>query len=137
MLVVNSLCKNIFTIHNEVAKVMFLHLSASHSVHGGGGAGGGYLGRYPPDQVHPPGSGTPPWTRYTPGTRKTPLGPGTPPRQVPPPGPGTLPRSRRLLLRTVHILLECILVEIFFGQTPRAVATLLSLSQYNTFLGLV
>ena len=34
-----------------------------------------------------------------------------PPRQVHPPGPGTHPREqRRLLLRTVRILLECILV---------------------------
>ena len=84
----------------------------------------------PPDQVHPPGPGTPPsGTRHTPdqvppqdqvhlprpGTPRpgTPPAPGTPPwtrspqdqvhppRQVPPP-------PRRLLLRTVCILLECI-----------------------------
>ena len=119
MLVVNSLCKNIFTIHNEVAKVMFLHLSASHSVHSGGeGAGGGYLGRYPPDQVHPPGSGTPPLDQVHPRDQENPPGTRYTPRQVHPPGPGTLPHSRRLLLRTVHILLECILVEIFFGKLP-------------------
>ena len=60
--------KTIFTVRNEVAKVMFLHLSVSHSVHGGGGV---YLLRGVP--AHPPG--------------------------------------RRLLLRTVRILLECILVN--------------------------
>ena len=61
--------------------------------------------RYTPqDRVHPPG------TRYTHQTRY-PLGPGTPPRtrytpldQVHP------PLRRRLLLRMVCILLECILV---------------------------
>ena len=104
-----------FTVLNEVAKVMFLHLSVSHSVH----SRGEYLGRYPPgpgtppwagtppkpgthppDQVHPsrtrytspgrytPGPGTPPWTRYTPPGPCTPPGPGTPP------GPSTLPRTR-------------------------------------------
>ena len=88
---------------------------------------------HPPDQVHPPrpstplqarylpGPGTPPRTRYTPqdqvhtppglGTppRVHPPGPGTPPDQVHPPGPGT-PPGIRPLLRTVRILLECILV---------------------------
>ena len=46
--------------------------------------GGKYLGRYPPDQVHPTG------TRYTPPpqTRYTPLGSGTSP------GPGTPPWTR-------------------------------------------
>ena len=64
----------------KFAKVMFLHLSVSHSVHSWGStwAGTPSLGRYTPQ------AGTPP-------------GPGTPPR-------------RRLLLRTVRTLLECILV---------------------------
>ena len=73
---------------NKFAKVMFLHLSVSHSVHSGstwtGTPPGRYtsLGKYTPDrytpwQVHPP-------DRYTPQT-------GTPPsrytpRQVHPPG---------------------------------------------------
>ena len=40
----------------KFAKVMFLHLSVSHSVHRGE-----YLGRYnPPGQVPPPPAGTPP-----------------------------------------------------------------------------
>ena len=103
----------------KFVKVMFLHLSVSHSVHRGE-----YLGRYTPGQIHPqagaprpgtpPGPGMPPWqvhpgTRYsptgTPGTRYIPwegnpldryspagilpLGPGTPPRTRYPPGPGT------------------------------------------------
>ena len=108
----------IFTVCNEVAKVMFLHVSVCPQ--------GEYLGRYPPG------------TRYTP----SPLGPGTPPRpgthpqhqvhphprtEVHPPShprgqvhsSGTrytprrdqVPPRRRLLLRTVRILLECILVN--------------------------
>ena len=44
---------------------MFLHLSVSHSVHGGGG-----------------GEGVP--EQEPPGTRYTPPGPGIPPRQVHP-----------------------------------------------------
>ena len=95
--------------------------------------GGECLGMYPlRNQVPPPGPGTPPWDQVYP------LGPGTPPMtrntpwdqvhlptrytprdqvhpwdQVHPPGPGTPPR-RRLLLRTVRILLECILVYFCF-----------------------
>ena len=61
---------------------MFLHLSVSHSVHGG-----------VPAPVHP---GIHPTGRHPPG-------------QIPPPGQ-TPSLGRRLLLRTVHILLECILV---------------------------
>ena len=130
----------IFTVRNEVAKVMFSHLSVSHSVtagctcfgggtysQGGGGVpapGGTCLhtprqvhplagtppGRYTPQQVHPLAStfprqvhppGTPP-SRYTPWQVHTPA--GTPPQACTPPG-------RRLLLRTVRILLECILVS--------------------------
>ena len=86
---------------------------------------GEYLGRYLP----PLGPGTPSRTSYTPlrpDTPTHPLGPDTTPRtrytpwdQVHPLGPGTPPRtrytsSRRLLLRTVRILLECILVLIAF-----------------------
>ena len=79
----------------KFAKVMFLHLSVSHSVHGGGRAVPGQVPLR--DQVHPlAGPGTPPGTRYIhqagtgqvspwdqvpsptpPGTRYTPL-------QVPP-----------------------------------------------------
>ena len=85
----------------------------------GGSASGGVSDQVhtPRDQVHPqirhpPGPGAPqsrhpPGTSYTPRPG-TPLGPGTPPRdQVPPP-------EIRPLLRTVRILLECILVCNFF-----------------------
>ena len=53
--------------------------------------------RYTPhwDQVHPP----------LPRDQVHPLGPGTPPK------PGTRPPIRRLLLRMVRMLLECILVQ--------------------------
>ena len=78
----------IVTLRNEVVYVMFLHLSVSHSVHRGGGV---------PGQVPLPRPGIPPG-RYTPQARCTPWA-GTPP-------------SKRLLLRTVRILLECILVEL-------------------------
>ena len=138
---------SIVTVRNEVAKVMFLHLSVSHSVHRGvctcsqwgvpahtppesrytpPGRYTTRAGTHPlPRQVHPPGRYTP-WQVHPPG-RYTPRA-GTPPRQVHPPA-GTPPRqvhpsagtppagryppppSRRLLLRTVRILLECILVR--------------------------
>ena len=86
---------------------MFLHLSVSHSVHRGE-----YLGRYPQAGI-PPGRYTPRQVHLpltgpgTPTSRYTPLGPGTPPSPL---GRGTPPEQRRLLLRTVPILLECILV---------------------------
>ena len=75
----------IFTVRNEVAKVMFLQVCVCPQ----GGV---------PDQVHPP---------QDPGT---PPGPGTPPRQVHPPDQ-VHPPVIRPLLRTVRILLECILVR--------------------------
>ena len=109
----------IFTVRNEVAKVMFLHVCVCPQR-------GSTWASTPRDQVHPPGPGTSHRTRYTtyppgtrcthPGTRYTPPWPGTPRDQVHPPGPGTPPPwtrytpRRRLLLRTVRILLECILV---------------------------
>ena len=101
---------NIFTVRNEVAKVICYTCVSVHR--------GRVPGQVPPppDQVHPPPGtrytprdqvhpqdqvhprpGTPPGTRYTPQTRYT---PGT---RYPYPG-------RRLLLRTLRILLECILV---------------------------
>ena len=94
----------------KFAKVMFLNLSVSYSVHRGGStwAGTPPLGRYTPWQVHPPGqvhllAGTPPQAgtphlgRYTPSGQVHPLGRytpwvGTPPGQVYP-LVGTLPRQ--------------------------------------------
>ena len=79
---------------------MFLHVTVNLST-----GLGGYLSRYSlPDQVHPLGPGipfwepgTPPWDQVHPNGTRYPSGPGT-------------PDSRRLLLRTVRILLECTLV---------------------------
>ena len=73
--------KVIFTVRNEVAKVMFLHLSVSHSAHRWGGSASVHAGTPP----HPPRAGTPPEVG-------TPLGPapprpGTPLEQSPPPPP--------------------------------------------------
>ena len=69
----------VVTVRNEVAKIMFLHLSFSHSVHRGEGE---YLGRYPPGPGTPPGQG-----RYTPRQVHHPPEPGTP-RAGTPPGQG-------------------------------------------------
>ena len=128
----------IFTVRNEVAKVMFLHESVCPQVG-------------MPGQVHPPGPDTPAGPGAPSRTRYTSTGPGTPWDQVPPSGPGTRPRTRypqnqvppgagthpsgaryppdqvhplgpcapprrRILLRTVRILLECILVVKMFSQ---------------------
>ena len=94
---------------------MFLHLSVSHSVHGGSTWAGTPqagtlpgtrytpwdqvhpLGRYiPQDQVHPPKDQVHPQTRYTPHQDQVnPPGPGTPPQdQVHPLGPCTPPPPR-------------------------------------------
>ena len=72
---------------------MFLHLSVSHSVHRG-----------VPFPVH---AGIHP-LRQTPPPPADPLG-----RHPWADTPGQTPPSRRLLLRTVRILLECILVYLF------------------------
>ena len=61
----------------KFAKVMFLHLSVSHSVHKGE-----YLGRYPPGR-YTPQAGTPP--RQVPNSQVPPSA-GTPPGQVHHPG---------------------------------------------------
>ena len=65
-------CRFYYHPQTKFAKVMFLHLSVSHSVYRG------YLGRYPPWQAHPPGRYTPLWQVHPPG-RYTPLLAGTPP----------------------------------------------------------
>ena len=73
----------------------------------------------PPGSRHPPRPGTPPeqtpwdqapWSRHPPLGPGTPLGADTPPPDQAPPRSRHPPASRRLLLRTVRILLECILV---------------------------
>ena len=91
-------------------KVMFLHLSVSHSVHRGGEV---YTppGRHPSGQTHKPPGQTPPLARHTPH-----LGRHCHP-QPPPPGRPTTPRQP--LQRTVRILLECILV--LYGAETSAI----------------
>ena len=120
---------SIFTVRKRsCGKVIFLHLSVSHSVHRGDTLprqvppSGRYTPRagtppppwqvfpLPPGQVHPPGQVYPPG-RYTPRQVH-------PPRQVhhPPgrytPQAGTPTPPRQSLQRTVRILLECFLVKI-------------------------
>ena len=88
----------------KFAKVMFLHLSVSHSVHRGVGG---------PRQVHPTWAGTPPGQVHPPG-QVDPLG-----RYIPHPPCRYTPLGRytpdnacrdTANRRAVHILLECILV---------------------------
>ena len=106
----------------KFAKVMFLHLSVSHSVHRRGStwAGTPWAGTPPPDRYTP-------WCRYTPwaGTAPGQVHPwaDTPPWAGTPPGRYT-PRQIPLTSacwdmvnkQAVHILLECILVAITLSQ---------------------
>ena len=66
----------------------------------------------PPQSTHPPGADT--TTPHPPGA-DTPQ--SRPLEQTPPPGSRHLPRERQPLLRTVRILLECILVKKIFPCT--------------------
>ena len=81
---------NLLPPQTKFAKVMFLHLSVSHSVHRGSTWAGTPPGQVPPRQVHPPGRYTPlgryplgsnPLGRYPPTRAGTPQA-GTPPRAV-------------------------------------------------------
>ena len=84
-------------------KVMFLHLSVSHSVHRGGEV-------YTPQADTHPGRNTNHLGKHPPGQTLPPLGRHTPhlgSHCHPPDRPNT---PRRPLQRTVRILLECILV---------------------------
>ena len=82
-------------------KVIFLEVCVKNSVH----MGGEYLGRYPPDQVHPPwdqvhpppGPGTPPRTRYTPQDQVHPQD------QIHPSGTRYTPRTRYTPWDQVHL----------------------------------
>ena len=92
-------------------------------------------GTPPCDQVLPPGPGTHPGHKVPPVTRYSPLWPGTPPRtRYTPPWPGTLPwpgtpppeqskMEDTVNVRTVRILLECILV--IFRMSPPSVSVML------------
>ena len=113
-------CLGIFTVRKKVAKVMFLHLCVCPQ----GVCLNACWDTTPlPEQAHPRadslGAGTPPGTD-PPGA--DPWEQAPPPEQVPPragttqkqapPRSRHLPSSRRLLLRMVRILLECILVPL-------------------------
>ena len=94
-------CHVLITVRNEVAKVMFLHLSVSHSVHGGSTWAGTPRGgtppppltgtphrQVPPRQVHPPGqvppqAGTAPPGQVHPPRWVHPTGRYTPPGRYP------------------------------------------------------
>ena len=90
---------NIFTVRNSnCGKVMFLHLSVSHSVRREVSGQTPSRGRHPPLCRQPSQVDTP-LGRHPLG--RTPLGRHPPGRHTPP---------RLLLQRTVRILLECILV---------------------------
>ena len=106
--VITNCLRSCYRPQTKFAKVMFLHLSVSHSVH----RRGEYLGRYSPWQVHPPEQ-VPPWQVH-------PLA-GTLPGRVYPPGlvhspwactpPGNACWDT-VNKRAVRILLECILVSL-------------------------
>ena len=96
---------NIFTVRNEVAKVMFLHLSVCPQ--GGGSSVHAGMPLTPaPQHQAPPSTRLPPWDLAPPAPAGTPPSPapaGSPRYQLPPPLPSRL--------RTVRILLECIFVS--------------------------
>ena len=100
--------KSLFTVRNEVAKVMFLHVSVCPQ----GGSAPVHAGIHPPP--NPDQRQTPPGPKAdTPGPKAdTPSGPKADTPQT----KSRHPSARWLLLRTVRILLECILV-FFCNQT--------------------
>ena len=98
----------------KFAKVMLLHLSVSHSVHGGSTWAG------TPRQVHPPWQAQLPG-RYTPSAGTPPPRAGTSPRAGTPPSGRYTPQEQCMLGDTgnkwaVRILLECILVCDLFSR---------------------
>ena len=101
---------------------------------------GGYLIRYTPRKKTPPGTRYTPRDRYTPPwTRYNPPGLGTPPwsrhHPTPPPGLGTPPKIRPLL-RTVRILLECILVKNKFGEYPEECCSAVLVGEIDSLFAL-
>ena len=97
------------TVLNEIAKVMFLHLSVCPQ-----GVSASMHARIPPTPPPPARSRHPQGTDFPPPPPQgaDPSG-SRPPRhqeQTPPGADPTPPPNRRLLLRTVRILLEYILV---------------------------
>ena len=106
---INEIYPALFTIRNEVPKVMFLHLSV---ILFGGGSASVHAGIPPPLEAQPhgkhiPPEAPPPQEAHTPGKH---------PRKHTP-GKHTPPPRRRLPLWTVRILLECILVNVFISES--------------------
>ena len=102
----------LITVRNEVAKVIFSQ--ACVFPQGGGGLPQCMMGCKPPSPDIPLGPDIP--QKQTPPRSRHPLLTGAdPPEQISPPGAELPPPERRLLLRTVHILLECIPVYIYIG----------------------
>ena len=81
----------LFTVCNEVAKVMFLHLSVSHSVHRGVCLSTCWD---TPPRIRPP------WDQAPPPGPDTPLGPDTPQTRHTPPPREQLPRDQTLPQKT-------------------------------------
>ena len=106
----------LITVRNEVAKVIFSQACVCPQ---GGVLPQCMMGCQSPRPDTPP-------LGPDPLGPDTPLGSDTPQEQTPPPPrsrphrsrypPGADPPERRLLLPTVHILLECILVYIYIGS---------------------
>ena len=121
-----------FTVRNEVAKVMFLHVSVSYSVHRGvsmhivkgeveGSGQGGSLGPHPGGKLRSLATGV---SRPTPRGEVEGSGLGVCPGGGCLPGdvcPGECLPRRGCLLWMVRVLLECILVflKYFFGKLGR------------------
>ena len=107
-----------------VRKVIFSQASISHSVHMGGGCIPACTGADTPKQT-PPGKTRTPWVNTHPflGRHPLPLDRHLP-RQTP-------RLSRRLLQRTVRILLECILVnDNFHAVIGRAIDRMVTKRQH-------
>ena len=95
---------SVITVRNEVAKVMFLHLSVSHSVHRGGVLSQNALQVVSQHALQ--------WGVLSQNALQVVSQHALQRGCLLPGGVQTPPESRRLLLRTVRILLECILVTL-------------------------
>ena len=99
---------NYYRPQRSYGDVIFSQASVSHSVHRGGCLAD-TLPRQTTHRQTPPADIHPDRHPQADTHRRHPPGRHTPPADTPPPGRHT-PPGRRLLLRTVRILLECILV---------------------------
>ena len=86
--------KGFVTVRNEVAKVMFLHVSVCPR----GGLPQCMLGCHHREEAHPPLQQIPPWSRHPPGSRLP------PPKQMATVADGTHPTGMHSCLKGVQIL---------------------------------